>query len=299
MSSPFVRRGQYQLFTDDVHILGRGTFGTVFSAVHNETGVPFAVKVIAKNTFTENMEIITREINLLHRLRGTDNIIHLIEYFEDEYGDLFLVFEYANVGTLTDVLRQCHHLLEVEAKMLFCQIVSGLKTLHSRQIVHGDIKMDNILVFANKDQLVVKIGDFGFSRKSSSNSEPPPIIINGSPTYMAPEMTTGQLYDGFKADIWSLGVTLYCMVFSQYPFCSLAHGTPQEEIADLFQQIRMEAPDFSPFPTSPTLLDLFKRLFEKDPAKRIALVEIQVHPWCTMMDLRQEAQNKQQLQQQE
>jgi len=98
--------------------------------------------------------------------------------------------------------------LEDEARPLFIQIAHGLLELFKKGIVHGDIKLDNILLFAAKGEITCKIADFGFARHQIPGQ--PQVNKHGSPAYMAPETTLGAAYDGFKADIWSLGVKSTC-----------------------------------------------------------------------------------------
>lgn len=275
-SDNIIERKHYQIFLND--ILGRGAFGIVYSSVNLDTDEPYAIKLIQRSSYLKYKSLVDREVHILQQVRKGENIIHLYDFFEDETGDVFLVFEFADGGTLLTLLNNCYRLLEEEARPLFLQVANGLQQLHAKGIVHGDIKLDNILLFA-KDEIACKIADFGFARLESEGN--PQVNTRGSPAYMAPEATRGSAYDGFKADIWSLGVTLYIMVFSTFPFHPVKTGpTIQEEILDLFVQVRTKEPRYDLYPISPQLLHLFSRMFQKNPLQRATISEILNHPWC-------------------
>lgn len=99
------------------------------------------------------------------------------------------------------------------AKFIFKQIVYGLAHIHTRSVLHRDIKLDNILIDSND---VIKICDFGVSKIIRRGA-----IINeqcGTPAYIAPEIIADEGYEGFFVDIWSLGVLLFAMLSGTVPF---------------------------------------------------------------------------------
>jgi serine/threonine protein kinase len=105
-------------------------------------------------------------------------------------------------------------LSEPAAMLIFKQLLSAFEVLNKYNILHRDMKPDNIF-FHNG---VIKLGDFGFCKNLNSADEMTKTML-GSPIYMAPEVLKGEIYSN-KADIWSLGVVLYEMIFGQCPFQS-------------------------------------------------------------------------------
>lgn len=116
-------------------------------------------------------------------------------------------------GDLLNYVRRRRRLKEDVAKSIFKQIIEGLDYCHSKSILHRDIKLDNILLDSEGE---VKICDFGVSKIVK-----PGEIMNeqcGTPAYIAPEILRDKGYQGFAADIWSVGVVLYAMLYGTVPF---------------------------------------------------------------------------------
>lgn len=161
------------------------------------------------------------------------------------------------------------------AKSVFKQLIDGLRYCHSKNILHRDIKLDNILLSADGE---IKICDFGVSkivRRGEKMSEQ-----CGTPAYIAPEILLDKGYEGFGADIWSAGVVLYAMLYGTVPFKANNMSELQKMIIKgkytLAEGISKEA------------RDLLGRLLEKDPALRISIPNILGHSW--MKDAKQTIQ---------
>lgn len=123
----------------------------------------------------------------------------------------YLVYQFCNGGTLADHIRNQKRLTELEAIKIFLQLRAGFEVLFEEKILHRDLKPSNIL-FHNG---VVKIADFGFCKEMMENDMAQTMV--GSPIYMAPEILKGSVYD-HRADIWSLGVILYEMMYGFCPY---------------------------------------------------------------------------------
>jgi serine/threonine-protein kinase ULK/ATG1 len=126
--------------------------------------------------------------------------------------NFYFVYEYCNGGTLDKLMQKEGPFPEKRALIFFKQIVEAFKILSRSNIMHRDIKPDNILI----NNGTIKIADFGFCKPLENANELAQTML-GSPIYMAPEVIKGEIYT-MKADIWSVGVVLYQMVFGKCPF---------------------------------------------------------------------------------
>jgi serine/threonine protein kinase len=138
--------------------------------------------------------------------------------------------------------------------------LEAFQVLNKYNIMHRDMKPDNIF-FHNG---VIKLGDFGFCKNLNSADEMTKTML-GSPIYMAPEVLKGEIYSN-KADIWSLGVVLYEMIYGMCPFQS-------NSIANLIEVLNSKELHF-PGPISPFLKTLISRMLTKDPVRRISWMEL-------------------------
>ena len=127
---------------------------------------------------------------------------------------LVYVMEICAGGDLLNYVRKRRRLKESYAKLIFKQLVEGLAHIHSKNILHWDIKLDNILLDGHGK---IKIADFGVSRFVRSPNEKMTEQC-GTPAYIAPEILRDKGYYGFQADIWSAGVVLYAMLYGNVPF---------------------------------------------------------------------------------
>uniref|UniRef100_A0A8C7UNC2 non-specific serine/threonine protein kinase n=1 Tax=Oncorhynchus mykiss TaxID=8022 RepID=A0A8C7UNC2_ONCMY len=174
--------------------------------------VQVAIKIVDKTQLDdENLKKIFREVQIMKMLRHP-HIIRLYQVMENEKM-IYLVTEYASGGEIFDHLVAHGRMAEKDARRKFKQIVAAVHFCHCRNIVHRDLKAENLLLDHN---LNIKIADFGFSNLFSRGQ-----LLKtwcGSPPYAAPELFEGKEYDGPKVDIWSLGVVLYVLVCGALPF---------------------------------------------------------------------------------
>jgi len=249
--------------------IGRGSIGRVKLAVHKETGFKVAIKIIDKEKITEVnphlLQKIEREIVLMKLLKHR-NILKLYEVYEtSKY--LFLILEYAEGGELFEYLVARGGLPVDQSLDYFYQLITGLDYCHSHFVYHRDLKPENLLLSANHK--VLKIADFGLAA-----FEPELSMCStscGSPHYASPEIIAGKKYDGSLSDIWSCGVILYSLVTGRLPF-------EDQNLPALLSKIKkgkyFPVPQYVP----EGVRDLIERCLVTDPAKRITLEEILVHP---------------------
>jgi len=192
--------------------IGEGTFAKVKLGEHIDTGENIAVKIIQKNGMDEIDRInALREIHILKLIRHP-HIIQLYEIIETPERTYFIM-EYASGGAFFDHIVVNGRVEEREAIRFFHQIVSGVDKIHEKNVIHRDLKAENLLL---DGEMNIKIADFGLS----NTHEPGGLLKTacGSPNYAAPEMIAGKWYKPSQCDVWSCGVILYAMLCGHCPF---------------------------------------------------------------------------------
>ena len=267
--------------------IGQGAFGKVNLGLNVLTGRVVAIKSFKKTKeakHNSNMNKILYETGLMKRFNHP-NITKILEVFHDEEY-MLIIMEYINGGNLFNFVKKRRKLSEKTAKFLFRQIILGIKHIHSQNIVHRDIKLENIIIDLNNN---VKICDFGIGKVINSPDE---LLYDkcGTPMYMAPEIILSNKkngYKGFPVDIWSSGITLYIMLSGTLPFTvknksieelSLKDMKNKKESSDLKYQIVNGYPKKIK-KISSEAKDLLAGLLNKNPDKRLTCDEILNHPW--------------------
>lgn len=201
-------------------VLGRGNGGTVYKVVHKQNGAVYALKLISASSSEPTvLRQIHREKEILRRVAADSPFIVRCYGVSDlPDGDLAVLMEYMDHGTLDSALKSMGTFPESLLAHVASQVLNGLKYLHSHKIVHRDIKPANILVNSNWE---VKIADFGVGRIMGRTLDPCNSYV-GTCAYMSPERfdpdTYGGNYNGYAADIWSLGLTLMELFLGYFPF---------------------------------------------------------------------------------
>jgi len=256
-------------------VLGEGSYAKVKEAIDSETLTRRAVKIMKKRKLRKipNGEAnVEREIKLLNEL-AHKNVMKLIEVlYNEEKGKIYMVLEYC-CAVLKDMLDQTPEkkFPVWQSHDYFTQLLEGLGYLHSRGIIHKDIKPGNLLL----DQAgVLKIADFGVCEQLDLFAPDDTIVTSqGTPAFQPPEVANGmEKFSGFKIDVWSCGVTLFNFSTGDYPF-------EGETIFKLFENIGKG--EFS----VPTYIDkvleaLLRLMLAKDPEDRPNIETIQQHDWC-------------------
>eukprot|EP00439_Symbiodinium_sp_Y106_P081627 s980_g20.t1 len=217
-SSNLLSQGQSSTNSMDCYavgrLLGRGAFGKVNVAVHKLTEELSAMKQCDRRRLAEvgNRKCLQQEVTIMKRLTGHANIIQLFEVVETP-SQIVLVMEFANGGDLLRYVRTQRRLQEPSVKDLFKQLMDGLAHVHDMCVVHRDIKLENLLL---DPYGCVKIADFGVAVVAQPGRQLHEHC--GTPSYIAPEILLEAGYEGFPADVWSSGVSLYAMLCGRLPF---------------------------------------------------------------------------------
>ena len=253
-------------------LVGKGAYGKVNVGLHVCSGKLVAIKSFNKNKInTEKAKTkILHETTILKNLNHP-NVVKFYETFESN-NHILIIMEYISCGDLLTFVRKRTKLSEKVAKFIFRQIIEALQYIHSKNIIHRDIKLDNILIDLNN---TIKLCDFGVSKEIRNNL---PIYDQcGTPAYIAPEILRNEGFQGFSADIWSAGIVLYAMVQGKVPFFT-------KEVQDLYMMITKNS--YSPLEgVSKELEDLISKLLDKNPQTRITSEEILKHPWMKNSEL--------------
>ena len=288
---------EYPMTTLDFYkygrLIGQGAFGKVNLGLNVLTGRVVAIKSFNKKNLdspnNENMKKIIYETNLMRKLNHP-NITKILEMFEDEKY-ILIIMEYINGGNLFSFVKKRRKLNEKISKFLFKQIILGIKHIHSQNIVHRDVKLENILIDLNN---TIKICDFGIGRILSSPDE----LLHdqcGTPMYMAPEILSCSKekgYKGFPVDIWSAGIALYIMLSGTLPF-SIKNDIDSFVDENNIKKKKNMALRHAIIHNEPKKIekisdkarDLLHGLLNKDPTKRLSCDEILNHPWLNSDDI--------------
>ncbi|OTB07569.1 hypothetical protein M426DRAFT_317881 [Hypoxylon sp. CI-4A] len=265
--------------------LGKGHFAEVYLCVEKSTGQRFAVKVFTKNPSIDERsktDGLQQEIAVLMGV-SHPNVLCLKDTF-NEKNAVYLVLELAPEGELFNHIVMKQKLTETETRKLFVQLFQGIKYLHDRNIVHRDVKPENILL-VDKD-LHVKLADFGLAKIIGEESFT--TTLCGTPSYVAPEiLAEGRHRKYTKAvDIWSLGVVLYICLCGFPPFSDELYS--RDFPYTLSQQIKSGRFDYpSPYWDSvgDPALDLIDHMLVVEPEKRYTVDQCLAHPWLTQKAL--------------
>lgn len=208
--------------------LGRGSMGEVWVVRHDFLGSKFALKVLHPR-FCDQQRFVDRMRQEAQIAASLDhpNIVPVIDFWVTIEGRPCLVMEFLTGKTLKQELKEKYRLPQYEVIELGCQLLSAVAAAHQRGILHRDIKPDNIFLHELPGRTrTARLLDFGVARVQRENTDHPIAelaeptrtgAVIGSPGFMSPEAQRGERLDE-RADVYSVGVTLYQALTSQWPF---------------------------------------------------------------------------------
>ncbi|XP_046804771.1 serine/threonine-protein kinase D3 isoform X1 [Lucilia cuprina] len=269
----------YQIFPDEV--LGSGQFGVVYGGVHKKTKREVAIKVIDKLRFPTKQEAqLKNEVAILQNISHC-GVVNLERMFETPER-IFVVMEKLKGDMLEMILsHERGRLSERVTKFLITQILIALKHLHSQNIVHCDLKPENVLLSSDAEFPQVKLCDFGYARIIGEKSFRRSVV--GTPAYLAPEVLRNKGYNR-SLDMWSVGVIIYVSLSGTFPF------NEEEDINDQIQNAAFMYPPNPWKEISSNAIDLINNLLQVKQRKRYTVDKSLQHYWLqdkqTYRDLR-------------
>ena len=284
--------------------IGKGGSSHVFSASDFD-GQEYAIKIIRKDknySDSKAEHFILRENLVLERIGEHPNIVKsiscstdgLIDHQDESLPIMYQVLELCKQGSLFNYIKKTGAVEENIAKFHFAQVVSAISHMHSKGFAHLDIKLDNILL---DEYYNAKLADLGCSHCVVNTNG----FLNakiGTPGYIAPEIETlenGKFYEGLKADIYSLGVTLHVLLTGELPNqsnknkeCSTFESvSTKSDTSD--SDSEMDDEKFSMQKSNQILsieaMDLLSGMLAENPSDRMTIEDVMDHPWFSTVEL--------------
>ena len=257
--------------------IGKGSHGTVFLVEDNNSKL-MALKIIKGDDM--------KEAKLMKHVSNHPNIVNMVSSWRRSSSSkgncyYYILMDYAERGDVFDIIEFYNGACpEPLASKIAVDLFSALEYIHSRNIVHRDVKPENLFV---KDDGTIMLGDFGLAATIES--------LNGSfgtITYSAPEILNGKSHgspkvDIWSADIWSAGVTIYTILTGNDPWTTRNESDPSP--ITIAKRILAGKLNRYPSHVSAAAKDFVSRCMDPDPASRISAKDALVHPWMRMSAL--------------
>ncbi|KAH0509621.1 testis-specific serine/threonine-protein kinase 4 [Microtus ochrogaster] len=263
-------------------VIGHGSYGTVYEAYYTKQKVMVAVKIISKKKASDDYlnKFLPREIQVMKVLRHK----YLINFYQaiETTSRVYIILELAQGGDVLEWIQRYGACSETLAGKWFSQMALGIAYLHSKGIVHRDLKLENLLLDKREN---VKISDFGFAKMVPSSqpvhSSPSYRQMNGlahlsqtycgSFAYACPEILLGLPYNPFLSDIWSMGVILYTLVVAHLPF-------DDTNLKKLLRETQKEVTFPSDINISQECKNLIFQML-RQATKRATILDVLKDPW--------------------
>lgn len=258
--------GKYKIISQ----AGAGAFGVVWRTISSEDNKLYAVKEISKTKMTKQLlENLIREVHISQKLEHK-NLIKCFTTMESK-NNYYIVFEFCEGGDLGKYLAEVKKVPLPEVLHIMRQIRDSYRYLLDQNILHRDIKLDNILI-SDREKMVVKLSDFGCSK-----IDPFGTTVCGTPKYMAVEVMDNCNQYNYKADLWSVGLCCWELVYGAgcFPF-SLKSSEALKNDIKKFSGENLRFPNSPKLP--PVFYDFFKSILQLSPQLRMDANDFLEHP---------------------
>ena len=294
-NNPFFIKRDFRNYYDKINEIGKGAYGQVYSLKHKKNNQKRAIKLISKSKIREDyskdkyiepseedikpyIESLYKEIENMQIVEGNykENkiTVKFYEYFETDL-EFGIVMELCDDNLFNILSKSKNPFTLSDILYILNQLNKTLKIMISKNLIHRDLKLENILVkYENneKTQFTVKLTDYGASKQLLNMKKKFSTKI-GTCNYMAPEILNGEHY-GPESDLWSLGVIIYILFFKQYPFGGDTDAAVKNNINNFgLSAIKKTHNKY--------LDDLIRRLLVKSPKERISWDDYFNHPFFT------------------
>ena len=277
-------------------LLGSDSFGEVYKVTEIETQKSFAAKLFKTNSI-QYKYCFQQEVKFLQKIAEFD-ITTSVRYYNSGIGTLtkdgktelrrYIIMEYGSNGDLLSKIEKSNGFSEDVCKYLLFKMIEDVKDLHKIGISHRDIKPQNFVLVGDECQL--KICDFGLATYFLKENGKKKLIIKGAgtPPYIPPEIIRCKPYDGEKFDVFSIGVTLFNLMTKMFPFQIFKNNIEfQQSLYSLITNHKLDEywnniehhEKMKGKKLSPEFKELFIKMVEYNPKKRIALDEIMDSEW--------------------
>ncbi|XP_071081984.1 serine/threonine-protein kinase Nek4-like [Haliotis cracherodii] len=254
---------------DKMKVVGKGSYGEVWLVRHRKDRKQYVLKKMNLSRASKRERTSAeQEAKLLSKLKHP-NIVSYKDSFETREGYLYIAMQYCEGGDLYTKLKEqkCVLLDERQVVEWFVQIAMAMQYMHERNILHRDLKTQNIFLTKSK---IIKVGDLGIARVLDSSNDMATTLI-GTPYYMSPELFSNKPYN-HKSDVWALGCCVYEMA-------TLKHAFNAKDMNSLVYKILRGKMPAMPKQYCTELTSLIKLMLHQDPDKRPSVNRILRDPY--------------------
>ena len=199
----------------------------------------------------------------IHRSLDHSGVVKFEHFFED-VDNVYILLEMCHNQTLNELIRRRKKLFEIEVQCYLLQLIEAIKYLHSKKVIHRDLKLGNLFL---TEKMELKLGDFGLATKLEYDGERKRTIC-GTHNYIAPEILEGKQGHSFEVDIWSIGVIVYTLVIGKPPF-------ETQDVKTTYKKIRQNSYCFPEnCHISNECKELIQKILNSDPNRRPKLEDI-------------------------
>ncbi|XP_055543960.1 serine/threonine-protein kinase polo [Wyeomyia smithii] len=244
-----------------LRFFGKGGFAKCYEIMDVVTMEVFAGKIVSKKLMMKHnqKEKMTQEITI-HRSLNHKNIVGFHSFFDDPL-NIYIVLELCKKRSMMELHKRRKIITDYECRYYIHQVLTGVKYLHDRNIIHRDLKLGNLFL---NDELHVKIGDFGLATKIEYEGERKKTLC-GTPNYIAPEILNKKGHS-YEVDIWSIGCVMYTLLVGQPPF-------ETKSLKDTYTKIR-KCDYRLPATLRSSAAEMICSMLQSDPIKRPSVTQL-------------------------